>query len=262
MTHSPAPGLVPCPFVWHDLITTDVEAAKTFYAQVIGWNMQTFSPDNPYTVLSAGAVGMGGIMAMPTDACERGAPPCWQGYIGVDDVDRVAERITTTGGTVHRAPEDIPHVGRFALVADPQGAVFIIFKPHHGGPAPQAAMDTPGLVGWNELMAADGPTAFDWYAKLFGWTKAQDMDMGPMGVYRHFATGAHPVGGMMTKMPEMPVPFWAYYFNVPTLDAAIERTLQAGGKLLHGPQEVPGPMYIANCQDPQGAWFSMVAPQR
>lgn len=258
MSHSSTPA----PFVWHDLITTDVEAAKTFYASVIGWNMQSFSPDNPYTVLSAGTTGMGGIMAIPPDACERGAPPCWQGYIGVDNVDRMAERIAATGGTVIRAPEDIPNVGRFALVADPQGAVFIIFTPNSTETPPPVAPQTPGMVGWNELMAADGLAAFEWYAQLFGWTLARDMDMGPMGVYRIFATGGDPVGGIMSKMPDMPVPFWAYYFNVPALDAAIERTLKAGGKLMHGPQEVPGPLYIANCQDPQGAWFSMVAPRR
>jgi predicted enzyme related to lactoylglutathione lyase len=86
--------------------------------------------------------------------------------------------------------------------------------------------------------------------------------MGAMGVYRLFATGGEPVGGMMTKMPNMPMPFWAYYFNVESINDAIDRTNKAGGKVLHGPQEVPGPMYIANCQDPQGAFFSMVSSRR
>ena len=63
-------------------------------------------------------------------------------------------------------------------------------------------------------------------------------------------------------MTKMPVPFWAYYFSVESIDEAIDRTIKARGKLMHGPEEVPGPMYIAHCQDPQGAWFSMVAPKR
>lgn len=252
----------PAPFVWHDLITTDTEAARQFYRAVFGWNMQSFSADNDYTVLSAGNVGVGGIMAIPPDARERGAPPCWQGYIAVDDVDVYAGRIGTSGGTILRAPADIPEVGRFALVTDPQGAVFIIFKAAGSEAMPTAVPGTPGLVGWNELHAVDGLKAFDWYSALFGWTISQDMDMGPLGIYRLFAAGGEPIGGMMTKLPDMPYPFWAYYINVESIDAAIERTLQAGGKLMHGPQEVPGPMYIANCQDPQGAWFSMVAPRR
>jgi len=252
----------PCPFIWHDLITTDVAAAKAFYAKVIGWNMKSFSPGADYTVLLAGEIGVGGIVAIPPDACERGAPACWQGYVAVDDVDAYAERIKSKGGTILRAAEDIPNVGRFALTADPQGTVFIIFKPGSSEGMPTAAPGTPGLVAWNELHAVDGLKAFDWYADLFGWTKSRDMDMGAMGVYRLFATGGEPVGGMMTKMPNMPMPFWAYYFNVESINEAIARTNKAGGKVIHGPQEVPGPMYIANCQDPQGAFFSMVSSKR
>jgi uncharacterized protein len=250
-------------FVWHDLITTDVEAAKAFYRTVIGWNMQQFAAGNPYVVLSAGTVGIGGIMAIPDEARQRGAPACWQGYVGVDDVDACAQRIKAAGGAVHQAPQDIPNVGRFAVVADPHGAMFIIFKPGSSDAMPTAPANTPGLVGWNELHAGDGQQAIDWYSKMFGWTLDTEMDMGPMGKYRIFKTGgAQAVGGIMTKMPDAPYPFWAYYFNVDAIDAAIERTKQAGGKLMHGPQEVPGPMYVANCQDPQGAWFSMVAPRR
>jgi uncharacterized protein len=217
----------PAPFIWHDLMTTDVEAAKAFYAKVIGWNMQCFSPNSDYTVLSAGQSGIGGIMAMPPDASERGTPPCWTGYIAVDDVDGYATKIKASGGAIHRPADDIPGVGRFALVADPQGAVFIIFKPNSTEPMPPAAPGTSGLVAWNELHAGDGLKAFDWYAKMFGWTSSLDMDMGPMGIYRLFATGGEPVGGMMTKMPEVPMPFWAYYFQVEAIGAAIDRTIKA-----------------------------------
>ncbi|MEY4736212.1 MAG: hypothetical protein RL302_531 [Pseudomonadota bacterium] len=251
------------PFVWHDLITTDTVAAKAFYAQVFGWSMQAFPGENEYTVISAGSTGVGGIMPIPAEACERGAPACWQGYIAVPDVDVWAARIQAKGGATLQAPQDIPNVGRFAVVADLHGAAFIIFKPKGDGAMPAASQGVPGTVGWNELHAGNGLEAFDWYADLFGWSQVRDMDMGPMGVYRLFSTGgADAAGGMMTKMPEAPVPFWAYYFNVDALDAAMDRVKAAGGKVMNGPMEVPGPMFIANCQDPQGAWFSMVAPQR
>ena len=104
-----------CPFVWHDLITTDTAAAKTFYAQVFGWNMQAFPGENEYTVVSAGSIGVGGIMPIPAQASERGAPACWQGYIAVPDVDIWAARIQAKGGTSIQPPQDIPNVGRFAL---------------------------------------------------------------------------------------------------------------------------------------------------
>lgn len=247
-------------FIWHDLITTNVEGAKAFYAKVIGWNMQPH-PGQDYTVLLAGTMGVGGIMAIPAAACERGAPACWQGYVYVDDVDAYAKRILGKGGFVHQEPSDIPQVGRFAVVADPQGAMFIIFKPMSTEQPAHAPEGTPGLVGWNELHAVDGLKAFDWYEQVFGWSIERDMDMGPMGTYRIFRTGAKVAGGMLTKRPEMPQPFWAFYFNVESISAAMERTKTAGGKVMNGPMEVPGPMWIANCMDPQGAWFSMVAPK-
>jgi uncharacterized protein len=249
-----------CPFVWHDLITTDTAAAKAFYAQVFGWSMQAFPGANEYTVLTAGTTGIGGIMPIPAEASARGAPACWQGYIAVPDVDQWAARVQAKGGAIVQAPQDIPNVGRFAVAADLHGAVFILFKPMGEAAMPGAAPGTPGTVGWNELHAGNGLAAFDWYAELFGWSQVRDMDMGPMGVYRLFATGGvNEVGGMMT---EAPGPFWAFYFNVDALGAAMERVQAAGGKVLNGPMEVPGPMYVANCQDGQGAWFSMVAPQR
>lgn len=252
-----------CPFVWHDLITTDTAAAKAFYAQVFGWSMQAFPGENEYTVVSAGSVGVGGIMPIPVQASDRGAPACWQGYIAVPDVDAYAERIQAKGGSVVQAPQDIPTVGRFAVVSDLHGAVFILFKAKGDAPVSSPVQRAPGTVGWNELHAGSGLSAFNWYAEIFGWKQVRDVDMGPMGIYRLFSTGgADAVGGMMTKMPDAPTPFWAYYFNVDALDAAIDRVNAAGGKVLNGPVEVPGPMFIANCQDPQGAWFSMVAPQR
>jgi uncharacterized protein len=97
---------------------------------------------------------------------------------------------------------------------------------------------------------------------MFGWTKAESYEMGPMGTYQLFATGAGPVGGMMTKPDAIPHPHWGLYFNVSAIDTAAERVKKAGGSVLMGPQEVPGPMWIIQCTDPQGAYFGLVAPKR
>lgn len=180
----------------------------------------------------------------------------------MDDVDAHAERVKAAGGAVHRPPEDIPGVGRFAVVADPQGAVFILFKGNGEPDQAPTASGTPGTVGWHELYAGDGASAFGFYASLFGWTEADAIDMGSMGIYRLFATGGEPVGGMMTKMPDMPMPFWLYYFNVDAIDAAMARVTQHGGKVLMGPHQVPGGQWILQCLDPQGAMFAMVASKR
>jgi predicted enzyme related to lactoylglutathione lyase len=253
----------PGQFIWYEIITSDVEAAKSFYRGVVGWETKDAGmPGMAYTLLSAGTTQVGGLMAIPDEARKMGVPPCWTGYILVEDVDRAAARVKAAGGAVHRAAADIPEVGRFAVVADPQGAVFILFKGANGQPPASAAPGTLGHVGWHELYAGDGETAFAFYAEQFGWTKDHAMDMGPMGTYQIFSTGSGPAGGMMTKPKEVPVPFWLYYFNVDAIDAAAARVTKGGGKVIRGAMEVPGGSWIVQCADPQGAMFALVAPKR
>ncbi|HEY6241292.1 MAG TPA: VOC family protein [Burkholderiales bacterium] len=250
-------------FIWYDVMTTDCKAAETFYKGALGWSAKDAGMGaRPYMLLSAGAVNVGGLMPITDEAKKMGVPPCWTGYIAVDDVDGYAARVKKAGGAVHRGPEDIPGVGRFAVVADPHGAVFIIMKGSSEQEMPKVAPDAPGHVGWRELSAGDGKSAFAFYSNLFGWRKAEAFDMGPMGVYQTFATGNGPVGGMMTKMPEAPSPFWLYYFNVDAVEAAVARVTQRGGKVTMGPHQVPTKQWIAQCYDPQGAMFGLLAPKR
>jgi hypothetical protein len=184
------------------------------------------------------------------------------GYVSVEDVDAAAAKLKQEGGAVHRGPETVPGVIRFAVVCDPQGAAFYVARGlSHDVPAslpPGAA----GTIGWRELYATDWQAALAFYQKMFGWTTADSFDMGEMGKYQLFATGAEPVGGMMTKPPVIPRPFWGYYFNVPAIDAAAERVKSAGGAIVMGPAEVPGPMWIIQCTDPQGAYFALVSTKR
>ena len=253
----------PSKFVWYELMTSDVQAAKTFYKKVIGWDAKDAGmAAGPYAIVSVGPSMVAGIMAIPPEAAAMGARPGWLGYIGVDDVDAATAQVKAAGGKEFKAPMDISGVGRFSCVCDPQGAVFMLFKgngePDQAPPAP----GTPGHIGWRELHAGEGVSAWDFYASQFGWTKGEAMDMGPMGVYQLFATGDSPVGGMMTKTPETTMPHWLYYINVDAVDAAIARVSEAGGKVINGPMEVPGGSWIVQCLDPQGAMFALLAPRR
>jgi predicted enzyme related to lactoylglutathione lyase len=250
-------------FVWYELATTNGEAAVDFYRTVVGWKTQDSGmPGVRYTIVSAGEARVGGIMAMQAEGCGPDAQPGWVGYIAVDDVDASAARVTAKGGTIRRAPDEIPGIGRFAIAADPHGAAFMLFKPAQGEAPPRPPVGTPGTVGWHELHAGDGQAAFAFYSDLFGWQKDQAMDMGPMGTYQLFKAGAEPIGGMMTKPPHMPQPFWLYYFVVEALDAAHAGVTANGGEVLHGPMEVPGGSWIIQCCDPQGVMFALVAPKR
>jgi uncharacterized protein len=251
-------------FVWYELMTSDAKAAEKFYTTVVGWTAKDAGmPGMAYTLLSAGDAQVAGAMTVPPEICAAGWQPGWVGHIGVSDVDDYTKRVTQAGGKVHREPTDIPGIGRFSVVADPQGANYMMFKGSGEMPKPPAPM-TPGTIGWHELHATDGAKAFDFYSGLYGWKKRDAMDMGPMGVYQIFATSDAAqdmgMGGMMTDA-QSPTPYWLYYFSVPSITAAVTRVIDNGGKILHGPVEVPGGMWIINGQDPQGVTFALVGPK-
>ncbi|HRM76099.1 MAG TPA: VOC family protein, partial [Paracoccus sp. (in: a-proteobacteria)] len=95
---------------------------------------------------------------------------------------------------------------------------------------------------------------------LFGWTKSMAVEMGEMGLYQVFAWQGADIGGMM-GLGNAPQSCWLPYFGVNGVDAAITRIGDAGGTVLHGPVEVPGPAFIAMARDPQGAHFAVVGPK-
>jgi predicted enzyme related to lactoylglutathione lyase len=252
----------PSTFVWYDLMTTDPAAAEAFYRAVVGWNAKIWGETGAYTLVGPGDAMVAGIMALPDAVLAAGGMPGWLGYVAVADVDAATAELAQAGGAVHKPPTDIPEVGRFSVVADPQGAVFQLFTPLAGDNPPVVAPGTPGHIGWHELYAVDWAAVFDFYADRFGWTKADAIDMGPMGTYQLFAAGGVPIGGMMNKPEMIPRPFWGFYFNVPEIDAAAARVAENGGMVLMGPQEVPGGAWIVQCVDPQGAVFALTAPTR
>jgi predicted enzyme related to lactoylglutathione lyase len=245
-------------FVWYELLSPDPDAASAFYGEVVGWTARDSGmPGMDYRFLSMGDTGIAGLMAPPA-----GMQPGWIGYVAVDDVDQGAAENERLGGMTLQAPMDIPNVGRRAIIADPQGARIALFKSVSETASPRPAPGSPGLVAWNELLAADWETAFPVYETLFGWTKQAPIDMGPMGIYQLFGKGELGIGGMMTKPPAAPAPTWLYYIAVEAIDPALSRVTAAGGQILVGPQQVPGGSWIVNALDPQGIAFALVAPAR
>lgn len=242
-------------FIWYDLATTDPAAAAAFYAGVVGWTPEPVA-DTPYTVLKTGSLLSAGVMRLPPHLQAQGVPPHWTGYIEVPDVDATVARAEAAGGQLRYGPEEIPAVGRFAVMADPGGAVFYLYAPHsHGEDPPPMA---PGSIGWRELQAHDGEAAFGFYAGLFGWERSRAIDMGPMGTYQLFAYDGLDRGGIMTAPPGSP-PHWLFYVVVDGIEAAAERVTAAGGTVMFGPTEVPGGAWTLTCRDPQGAHFALVS---
>lgn len=247
-------------FVWHDLMTTDVQAAASFYRSFAGWEI-TEARDGA-VMLRAQGDEIGRIAPMPPGA-PSGMPPHWLGYVATQDVDATTKQATELGGKVLVPGMDIPNVGRFAVLADPQGAVFAVYSTSQEMTVPDRG--GPGRFSWGELNTTDWESAWRFYSTLFGWKPTSSMDMGPeFGKYHMFGMDEKAsMGGMSNAAKTMNFPaHWLHYFNVEDIDAAVEKIKAAGGKVLNGPMEIPGEDWIAQCMDPQGGAFAIYASQR
>ena len=238
--------------LWHELLTTDTAAAAAFYPKVLPWRSQPSSMPG-YTLWLAGQAQVGGLMALPPDAA--GTPPHWLVYVGTPNVDATAEHAQRLGARIWKPATDIPNVGRFAVLADPQGATFALFTPApggSGGPAPG-----PGVFSWHELATTNVAGAVAFYGELFGWTKGPGHDMGPMGIYQIIERFGAQIGGICNVQGPATPPSWLSYVQVVDSGRAVAAAKAAGGRLLHGPMEVPGGSWIALFMDPQGGAFAV-----
>jgi uncharacterized protein len=252
-------------FIWYELLTSDADAAQDFYGNLLGWTFDDSGQTGmDYRIFNAGSASVGGVMPISADMAAGGARPLWLGYIGVDDVDASVIAIGKAGGTILMPADDIPGVGRIAMVADGQGAPFYIMRGESDQNSSSFAAYAPrnGHCAWNELASDNPDAAVRFYTGLFGWRQEGEMDMGSLGNYRFFHHGAGMIGAVMTKMPDMPVSLWSYYFRVPDIDAAIVTINAGGGTMLRGPDEIPGGDFSINAMDPQGAAFALVGSRK
>jgi len=243
-------------FLWHELMTTDTDAARSFYRKVLGWKPVPWDQDPSYTLWMVGKTPMGGLMKQPDEAAAAGAPPSWMAYIGTDDIDATVRGVERLGGKVLRPAWEIPSVGKIAVLQDPQGAVFAAYAP--------ATVPTPkypvavGDFSWHELATTDPDAALRFYQELFGWQVTGSHDMGPSGVYRMFGLDGHSFGGIYRKPAETAAPpHWLVYAKVRDSKKAAAAAQAAGGRIVNGPMEVPGGDWIAQIVDPQGAAFAV-----
>ena len=247
-------------FIWHELMTSEPDAAIDFYGKVVGWGSQPWEGgEQPYTMWMNGEAPIGGVMALPEEAAEQGAPPHWLPYIGTSDVDATVARASELGATVIVPAMDLPDVGRIVILADPQGAIFAAYTPANA--TDEITSDAPPEVGqfsWHELVTPDYEAAFAFYSELFGWEKTNAMDMGEGNMYQMYGVPGGPeLGGIYNKPPEMPVASWLLYAKVPDVNAVADTVTGSGGQVLNGPMEVPGGDMVAQCMDPQGATFAV-----
>ncbi len=250
--------------IWYELMTNAPDAAQDFYGKVMGWEFQKppGGLERDYRTFSADGEGVGGVMKAPDDASFA---PIWAVYFGVSEVDAMAAKVKDLGGSIYMEPQDIPGVGRFAFVADPQGAMFYLMR---GGSDQDSTAFAPTKTGhccWNELVTSDQTAALDFYAKLFGWKKTGAMPMGDNGDYTFFGKDdVEMLGAMMNAQMAGGKPFWNFAFNVPDIDAAKSAVEGGGGSVTHGPLELPGDQgdWMIQADDPQGAKVMFVGKRK
>lgn len=244
-------------FMWHQLLTRDVPGAKDFYTTLVGWKAQPWAFDPNHTVCTAGDVPTAGIMEFTPDVPAE-APPHWMLYIGTRDVDSVAAAAVRAGGSIIKEPGDLKGAGRYAVLKDPQGAVFAIIDPEKARPEAKG-MAPLAHFSWHELATSDIEGAFAFYSELFGWDPITRMDMGPgAGVYLIFGKDGEQKGGIYLKPDEMPAPpNWLPYVMVPDVDESVAVIEAGGGTIIQPPMEVPGGSRIAILMDPSGAAFAV-----
>jgi len=251
-------------FVWHELMTTDTDAAAAFYSKVVPWKTQDSGMPS-YTLWMAGKTQVGGLTGLPADG-DSSTPPHWIVYVATPDVDEAVATAERLGGKVLKGATDIPNMGRYAVLTDPQGATFAVYTPPgappEGAKSADAANGGPGEFGWHELATTDQDAALSFYTELFGWEKGAAHDMGSMGTYQLIQHDGVDVGGIFTLQAAATPPNWLSYVRVADCTKATNAAKAGGGRILNGPMEVPGGSWITQIMDPQGGAFAvMEAPK-
>jgi predicted enzyme related to lactoylglutathione lyase len=223
------------------LRTTDVDAARAFYAAVLG----------------DAALN---IVELHEQAIARGARPHWLGYLDAGDVDRALATFVERGATPLN-PKMVRPAGlelEAATLRDPGGAVVALARPLGPARAREGAKSGVDVV-WFVLNTADVERAKASYGELFGWELKPPVDLAGVGVIHPFAweRGGAAVGAMSDIAARPGVhPHWLFHFRVEALEPAMD-AVRAGGGLVIGPLTIPGGARIAVCDDPQGAAFAL-----
>jgi len=238
-------------FVWHDNVTTDVEAAKSFYTQLFGWELEVISVGgSDYPMIKSGEKSHGGF-----GPAEGGAPSHWLGHVLVEDVDETAETAKSAGGNVLVEPFDIQKIGRMAVIADAEGAVLSAFQAAGESDSPPAE----GVFVWDELLTTDVEDAKRFYGEVFGWT-SQDVDMGTMGTYTIFKRAGDADAGGLMRIPDgtQAPPNWLVYIGTDDVDGTIERAKELGAAVIQEGMDIPNVGRFGVLQDPAGAVFGIL----
>jgi len=235
----------PC---WIDYGAADLDAAKAFYADVLGWTYSGGDPEyGGYLTCEARGHAAAG-MAPQMDPAD---PPRWTTYFATEDADASTARIRAAGGTVVVEPMEVGPLGRMVIARDPEGNPFGLWQAgQHTG---VTIYNEPGALVWNEVALEDPKGAQAFYQGVFGFTFTEIEDAGG---YATFATDGGPLGGLGGHQPGSPKG-WTTCFSVSSTDAAVAAVEQGGGKVTTAAMDTPYGRF-AVVEDAWGAPFSVM----
>lgn len=248
-------------FCWVELCINDLDKAKQFYEPLFGWKSQTdeIPGGGSYTMLQIGDKAIGGAFQISEEMRSQGVAPQWNSYVLVDNVDAVSQKAQELGATLLQGPFDVMNAGRMAVLADPTGAIFSLWKSNKQTFS-NLPKNQPGNFGWHELATKDTGAAAKFYSDLFGW-QSDTQEFVPGMPYTSFMNKDMPAGGMfeLDKAPVKGLPsHWQVYFSVDDLDNTINQAKQLGGEVCYDPIEIPEVGRFTMIRDPQGVHFSVI----
>ena len=226
---------------WHELVAPDVERAEVFYSELFRWTLRVWRPGtHDYAMIHSGGADHGGFLRQDVE-------PHWLVYVEVQDADEAAAQAEKVGGRLVAGPVELPRVGRYVVLADPEGAEIVAIAVEEPGSPPA------GVFVWDELLAADPHAAARFYGRVFGWTVE-----GTAGGDARFCSGGVPVGGLARKPPGARASTWLSYLRAGRLEPAVERAERLGALTTLQPAELPGVGRAAVLIDAVGAPFGLL----
>jgi hypothetical protein len=243
-------------FVWHELVTGDVDVAVDFYGRLFGWDFREGSRPSRERdrIFSVGNVDLGRII--PLHEADT-VPPSWLPFVTVEDVDRSIADALNLGGGVVSSPSSIAGFGEYALLHDPSGAQVAVFT----GGDPDEDLDEgpprPGTFIWNDVISRNPEESAKFYCGLFGWQLFK-MDLGSQGTYLLMKRGEVNEGGIIRKPEEAEGPStWLPYVAVEDLANSCAKAARDGGSILVPPSDLHGAGTYAVIADPAGAILAL-----
>ena len=240
-------------FVWVELATPDAAAARDFYAKLFGWQIEV-NPDPQYGGYALAQIGDAQVAGIGPKMSPEG-PTTWGLYVGTDDVDGLAEKVSSAGGTVLAPAFDVGDQGRMAVFADPAGAAISAWQ---AGAMRNFLSGAANSLGWAELNSRGLERAIPFYESIFEWTH-ETSPFGEGQEYTQFYVDGEAIAGALEMQPNIPaeVPsYWSVYFKVDDVDATFQKAIELGAKEMVAPQDYPGGRF-AIVSDPQGAMFAL-----